>query len=450
MTRVSLFRLKGWINAAFLAPFFCFCGMFAQLPDSTQKRLDLAHGMIQLMQMKDFIAATSHFDAQMKALVPPARLQLVWQQIESMSGAYLQDTGYMAKPFPAPTLILKGKFEKQGMDLKFSFRPGTDTISGFWISPSQPQKPYHWPAYVDVEKFTEEEIILPCPNGGLPGTISRPVGIVNGPVVVLVHGSGPNDRDESIGGSKVFRDLAGGLASLGITVVRFDKRTLVYGAGKSDLSMTLKEETVDDAVAILQYCKTLAGINPSKIYLLGHSLGGYAAPRIAAACPFLAGFVMLAASYRPLEDLILAQVIYLYSPNGIDAFEQPEIDKLKQQVKQVKSLKPGSTTPASALPLGIPADYWIDLKSYDHGSLANKFLRRIFVLQGERDYQVTMEDFALWQKVLKNKKNTTFRSYPKLNHLFIAGEGPSLPKEYDSEGHVDPQVITDLVEWLKK
>ena len=73
----------------------------------------------------------------------------------------------------------------------------------------------------------------------------------------------------------------------------------------------------------------------------------------------------------------------------------------------------------------------------------------MLILQGERDYQVTMEDFAGWKKALESRKDVTFISYPKLNHLFMEGEGKSIPAEYSTPGNVAVAVIDDIVKWIK-
>ena len=72
----------------------------------------------------------------------------------------------------------------------------------------------------------------------------------------------------------------------------------------------------------------------------------------------------------------------------------------------------------------------------------------ILILQGERDYQVTMKDFHIWEETLVDNKKAKFISYPRLNHLFMEGEGPSYPSEYMVEGHIPDYVIRDIVEWI--
>ena len=101
-------------------------------------------------------------------------------------------------------------------------------VSGLWFVPESASAAYVTPAYVDVTSFTETEVTVGSGQWALPGTLTIPRGAGPFPGVVLVHGSGPNDRDETIGPNKPFRDLAQGLASKGIAVLRYEKRTKFY------------------------------------------------------------------------------------------------------------------------------------------------------------------------------------------------------------------------------
>jgi dienelactone hydrolase len=113
--------------------------------------------------------------------------------------------------------------------------------------------------------------------------------------VALVHGSGPNDRDETVGGTKVFKDLAEGLASRGIVVLRYEKRTKQYGARMANMPRyTVQDEAVDDAAKAAAMLQTQPQVDPRRVFVLGHSLGGYIAPRIAEEEGKLAGLILLA------------------------------------------------------------------------------------------------------------------------------------------------------------
>ncbi len=92
----------------------------------------------------------------------------------------------------------------------------------------------------------------------------------------------------------------------------------------------------------------------------------------------------------------------------------------------------------------------MSLRDFDQVGTARTYKKPMLILQGERDYQVTTEDFAGWKKALAGRPNVTLRSYPKLNHLFMEGEGKAKPAEYEKPGHVAEEVINDLANWIKK
>jgi len=324
-------------------------------------------------------------------------------------------------------------------------------VAGLFFAPGESLAPYTPPGYVKPTSFSEKEVTVGSGEWALPGTLTMPVGPGPFPAVVLVHGSGPNDRDESIGPNKPFRDLAGGLASKGIAVLRYEKRSRQYGVKLAGLSnLTVKEEVTDDAVAAVSLLRKTEGINPKQIYVLGHSLGGMLVPRIGLLDPNIAGLISLAGATRHLEDVIPDQMSYLASLDGsVSSEEQARIDDAKAQGNKIKSLKP-SDAGSKTLYFGAPADYWLDLRDYDPPETAKSLKQRFLILQGERDYQVTMTDFQRWKAALGTKPNVVFKTYLQLNHLFIAGTGKSSPAEYDQPAHVDEQVILDLAEWIKK
>ena len=122
------------------------------------------------------------------------------------------------------------------------------------------------------------------------------------------------------------------------------------------------------------------------------------------------------------------------------------VKELQQQVDAVKALTGGNT----AVILGTPPLYWIDLRDYHPTDLARELKWPLLVLQGERDYQVTMQDFNNWQAALSGQANVTLKSYPGLNHLFIYGDAKSVPAEYQAPGNVAPEVIQDVVCWIQR
>jgi dienelactone hydrolase len=271
------------------------------------------------------------------------------------------------------------------------------------------------------------------------------------PAVVLVAGSGPNDRDETIGPNAPLRDLAHGLASSGIAVLRYDKRTRVHGAGMAALAgITVQEEVIDDAVAAVDLLRAAPGVDPDRVFVAGHSLGGYLAPRIAAAAPGrVAGIAILEGSISPLHRLVEVQVAYLASGDGgADPQAQAMLEALPAQVARVESADLSPATPASELPLGIPAAYWLDLRGYEPATVARALGVPILLVQGGRDYQVPSSELARWREALAGVAGITTREHPGLNHLLMAGDGPSRPAEYAVPGHVAADVVADLAAWV--
>lgn len=417
-------------------------------------RADRARALIDNLKKKDFAAAAKHFDATVTKALGKDGLAELWKKLSD-------DFGELKKTGPARAGQLGGlnviyipcEFAKVTLDLRVSFNKD-DQIAGFGFQPNKGTFKYPPPPYAKAGSYREVELTLGA--GGdwpLPATLTLPKGAGPFPAVVLVHGSGPHDRDETLGPNKPFRDLAWGLASRGVAVLRYVKRTREHGAKmvKEIKELTVKEETIDDAVAAAALLRTRKEIDPDKVFVLGHSLGAYVAPRIAAADARLAGIILLAGNSRPLEDLVIDQFTYLYGLGGkISDDDQKKLDAIKKQVARVKA-PIAADAKASDLPLGLAPSYWRDLKAYDVTAAAAKLKVRMLVLQGERDYQVTMDDFAGWKKALKGSKTATLKSYPALNHLFMSGpgKGKGTPAEYGVEGHVAEEVVEDIARWVK-
>jgi dienelactone hydrolase len=298
------------------------------------------------------------------------------------------------------------------------------------------------PPYSKPDAFQERQVIVGEGEWKLPGTLTVPVGPGLFPGIVLVHGNGPNDRDETVGGTKMFRDLAEGLASRGIAVLRYEKRNKQYTAKMAARAgVTIREETVEDAVAAAALLRTQKEVDPKRVFVLGHSLGGYVAPRIAEEDGKLAGLIVMAGNVRPLEDVILEQ-------SRASNMSNQQMDNLKKLIARIKALE---AEDVDAPPiLGMPVAYLLDLKGYDPAALAAKRGIPMLILQGERDFQVTMSDFALWKSGLGARKNVEYHSYPALNHVFVAGEGKSTEAEYRKPGHVAPEVIDDIAKWVSR
>ncbi len=416
----------------------------------------LAETFIDQLSRADFAAATARFDTAMKNLFTEEKMKEAWQQMTMMVGAFKQQSvAHTMELHDYKIVIVACQFERAVINAQIVFND-QGQISGLNFAPAQPAEvPYNAPAYVNQSAFHEKELTVGSGEWALPGTLSIPNGTGPFPAVVLVHGSGPNDRDETIGPNKVFRDLAWGLSSNGIAVLRYEKRTKAHGIKFTPeivSRLTTKEEVTDDVLTAVELLRHDPNIDPKRIFVLGHSLGATLMPRIGKQDQSLAGLIVMAGMARPFEDVILDQFTYLYNLGGaLTEQQKASLDLLKVQADRVKSPDLSTETPAKDLPLGMSPVYLLDLRGYQPAEVAKSLSMPVLVLQGGRDYQVSAaKDFEIWKDTLKDKTTATLKLFPKLNHLFITGEEKSTPQEYNVEGHVSADVIKEIVQWIKK
>ncbi len=341
--------------------------------------------------------------------------------------------------FSKTTVAVQLTLTADGHVAGLHFRPPSEPLPAVWARP----------AYSNPALFRERAVTVGEDPWKLGGTLTAPLAPGRYAAVVLVHGAGPNDRDESIYATRIFADIAEGLSSKNVVVLRYDKRTRNYAPQMSGSDYTLHDETIEDAVRAVALLRKQPEVDPARIFVLGHSLGGYALPRIVSesakqGAP-IAGAVFLAANARPIEDVGQEQAEYVLKDGG-----PPEslkrLEMIRSQAEVVRHLDPKAQYPSTLL--GLPVVYFFDLKDYKPVAEAAHLGIPLLFLQGERDFQVTMQDFGLWKAGFAGSTQATFHSYPSLNHLFITGEGPGLPSEYRKAGNVAPAVVDDIAQWL--
>ena len=412
----------------------------------------IAKEFVDLLVREDFSAAVKAFDTKMAEVMPPDKLQQTWAALKDQVGVFKKQIAVRKDKIQQYDVVfVTCQFERAALDVRVIF-DSSRKIAGLYFLPSPQSVSYVPPPYVKPDSFKETDVLIGAGNWVLPGTLTLPSGKGQFPAVVLVHGSGPQDRDETIGPNKPFRDLALGLASKGIAVLRYEKRTKQYATSLSTMinEITVDEETITDALEGVDLLRKTPEIDKKRIFVLGHSLGGMLIPRIGQKDTEIAGFIIMAGTTRPLEDVILEQLTYIFSlDNNITADEQKQLDQIQGQAALVKSQNLSKDTPPNMLPLGIPANYWLDLRGYDPAKEAANLKPPMLILQGGRDYQVTMDDFTRWKDSLSSRNNVQFKLYPALNHLFISGEGRIEPAEYEKAGHIDKTVIDDIFNWIK-
>ncbi len=386
-----------------------------------------------------------------KAQVTPEQFTQAMDGVTQQFGAFQQITGVQEDA--SGMVIVTVQFEKATMDAHVGF-DANGKVAGFNFVPSvspdateAPTAPA--PSYADPSTFTETAVTVG--EYKLPGILTMPNTTELVPVVVMLSGSGPNDRDETIGPNKPFRDIAWGLATQGIATLRFDKRTLAAPQSLDMTSMTVKDEYIDDALAAIDLALTTEGVDPNRVFLLGHSEGGYVAPRVAAAAgDKLAGVIYVAALAAPLPETLVRQTEYLvdHTPGVTDAQKQTAVQQMQDVVDQINALTADS--PADVMVFHAPPSYWLDLAAYDPVATAESLSLPMLFVQGGRDYQVTVaDDLTLWQAALGDRANVTIKEYADLNHLLMTGEGDSVPAEYQVPGNVAQPVIDDMAAWVK-
>ncbi len=418
-----------------------------------------ARAIVKRLADHDFDGVAATFAPKMAQAVSRDQLAQVWSQVEGASGKF-QGTSDAATHATkaADVVVLTARFERGEFTVTVAIAKEGGAVEGLLMRPKIPHA-YATPGYADRTAFTERDVTVGAAPWSLPGTLSLPKEAREGhakvAAVVLVHGSGPNDRDETLGGVKPFRDLAWGLASRGIAVLRYEKRTRQYadkiGAGTE---LTAKEEVVDDAAAAVRLLASEPNVDGKRTFVLGHSMGATLAPRVAAAAPEVAGLVLVAGTTRPLEDVILEQHKYLLGLGNVpEAQSKPLLERLERQVKNVKDPKLAPDTPADDLPLGVGARYWLDLRGYDAAKAAAALKKPTLVLWGARDFQVRQVDFAGYERAFAGRKDAVLRTLTGISHALTAapaGAGPmSTPDEYELDANVDPVVIDAIARFIE-
>ena len=285
----------------------------------------------------------------------------------------------------------------------------------------------------------------------LPDEINNPV-----PAIVLVHGSGPSNMDEKVGKLTPFKDLAEGLASRGIAVIRYDKRTYAHKKqfiNKPDISV--KEETIEDAILATELLRKDSRIDSDKIFIIGHSMGGMLAPRIDAEGGNYKGLILLAGSPRKLEEILIDQnkEVLNHVNKLLQWIIKRQIKKLSSKFDIMYNLTDEEAKKKSLM-FGTPIKLYYFKEMGEHQSInyLKDLNKPMLIMQGDKDFQVSVEkDFNLYKELLKNKENVTFKLYENLNHAFVYsvyGNIMKAKKEYNVEQHICDYVIDDIATWV--
>lgn len=433
-------------------------------PGSAQAEADspqyYTEAVMKLLSSGQYEALSDRFfSTEVRGNLSSLKLQQVW---ESMTAAY----GEYVKVGSLKSSREKGRHLLSGVSV---FAHGKITVTltvnssgeiqGLWFTPYE--DPQAAPELTLPAGVTEETVVVGAGTAHpLKGILTIPKDTVKPlPAVVLVHGSGVSDLNEAAYAYKPFRDIAYGLAEQGIAVLRYDKRGYSYPQefmGTAAASVTVKEETVEDAVAAAFLLKQDKRMDAGQVYLAGHSLGGMLGPRIDAKGGNFAGLILLAGSPRSLWEIAYDQNMRVIAKldDSIPAKAEAAA-KVEAELARAKALSAMTDEQAKAAPavFGAPAYYFKEMDQHGTAELARKLTKPVLVMQGSDDFQVYADaDYPLWKDVLKNNNSAEFKLYPGLNHFFVDydGAGAGTPDEYNVPGVVDARVIKDMGQWVLK
>jgi pimeloyl-ACP methyl ester carboxylesterase len=336
------------------------------------------------------------------------------------------------------------------------------------LRPQEPKGPF---------PYKTEEVVIESKAGiKLSGTLTLPEKEGKYPAVVLITGSGKQNRDEEFARHKPFWVIADYLTRNGIVVLRCDDRGVGGSSGNFDLATT--GDFADDALAAIEYLKTRKEVNAKETGIIGHSEGGIAASVAAATSADVAFIVSLAGFYRNFSETALGQML---DQSRLQGKNQEDIElekKWRTEVYKIAGEKTDSLAAAEKLweaynrlsedeikrlnwPKGrqeaqikqVLNPWWRYGLALDNRSTLMKVNCPVLALYGEKDVQVKPdENISFVEEALKNGKNKNFeiRKLSGLNHLFQTAS-TGLEYEYVRiEETISPEVLTMMVDWIRK
>ena len=355
----------------------------------------------------------------------------------------------------------------QGMPLPLNLKKGEASRPK---RPQEPQPPF---------PYRSEEVTVRNERDGinLAGTLTLPEKGTKFPAVVMVTGSGAQNRDEEIMGHKPFFVIADYLTRNGIAVLRCDDRGTAASQGTH--ATATNEDFATDTEAMVNYLRSRKEINAKKIGIIGHSAGGIIAFIVAKKDPSIAFVVSLAGAGVRGDSLMLKQVELISKSQGMpDAVWQgmkPSIrnryailqqtDKTPEELQKelyadvTKTMSPeqlkdlNTIQQLSAQISSMTSPWYLHFMRYDPAQDLKKLKCPVLALNGEKDIQVdaAMNLTAIQERVTGNgNKNVTVKAYPNLNHLFQTCEKGTLAEYGQLEETINPEVLKDIIEWIRK
>lgn len=356
-----------------------------------------------------------------------------------------------------PDSTITGTFKQAGQSFPLNLTKQKAEVKV--LRPQEPVKPY---------PYSEEDVTFENKGASitLAGTLTLPKKEGIFPVVVLISGSGPQNRNEELMGHKPFLVMSDYLTRNGIAVLRFDDR----GVGKSTGSFktATSADFATDVEAAIEYLKTRTEINKKKIGLIGHSEGGVIAPMVAASSKDVAFIVLMAGTGVPGDEILLAQQTLIGRASGIDSATLAESEKINRKgfeliksstdVEKLKTdlaaLLRQNNVPENAVSSAVAqttTPWMLYFIRHNPATVLQKVKCPVLALNGSNDLQVPKENLQAIKNALTKggNKHVTTKELPGLNHLFQESK-TGAPTEYATiEQTISPVALTELLTWLQ-
>ena len=301
------------------------------------------------------------------------------------------------------------------------------------------------PPYAAPESFAESEVTVGTAPWELGGTLAMPSGVGPFPAVVILGRGGGRDGVE--GANKRDRDFAQGLAAHGVAALRYDSRSWAYGLEAArQPEFTMADETVDDALAAVALLRQMPRIDPERIYVLGIGFASFASVRAAHLDSELAGLILISPSAGLIWDWAWrAHQERADVDEVVTEQEAREVEVLKARAATIAAVAAGTAPPPD---LGVRIDYHLNLVTYRPERASRTLKTPILALFGDRDGVVPIEDPEAWISNLLGRADAAIRVYEGHSHGMFDVLKLSGP-ESRLEGHVDEEVMVDIVAWVE-
>lgn len=325
-------------------------------------------------------------------------------------------------------------------------------------------------AFSEMQNYTEKDISYQSGGYEISGTLTVPKNLEGkGPAIIFLTGSGPQPRDgieegDTSGIPPIYKILAHNLADKGIITLRCDDR--IYSLKKKlnqeelinmCMDLTINEELIEDGINGAKFLMEQPEVDSDRVYILGHSLGGFAAPFAAEQIEGLAGVILFAPGGEKIFDSMIRQAetqLEYYEKNYPGQIGETDIEAAEKEIAQWKEWEEAvynKTLPKGQFVLGATDKYYYDLYERDVLSTAKNLPCKILHLWGEYDPNITKKDYDNWHEALKDKEGYTTVTFPGLNHYFYyVDQYYPIGLTIVYEQNFDSKVTDTIAAWIEK